>query len=110
MHASTITTGPSSTFVGGDEVASSRPGRTSMRAIIQPTYGSAEVLRVAEIERPTIGVADVLVRVHAAGLDRGTWHLMAGKPYLVRLPSPRKPMNLVAALMFPAPSQRSEQR
>ena len=56
-----------------------------MRAIVQTEYGTADVLRPAEIERPTIGADDVLVQVRAAGLDRGTWHLMAGKPYAARL-------------------------
>jgi NADPH:quinone reductase-like Zn-dependent oxidoreductase len=56
-----------------------------MRAIVQTEYGSADVLHVAEIDRPAIGDDEVLVRVHAAGLDRGTWHLMAGQAYLIRL-------------------------
>jgi NADPH:quinone reductase-like Zn-dependent oxidoreductase len=56
-----------------------------MRAIVQTEYGSADVLRVAEIDRPAIADDEVLVRVHAAGLDRGTWHLMAGQAYLIRL-------------------------
>jgi NADPH:quinone reductase-like Zn-dependent oxidoreductase len=56
-----------------------------MRAIVQDAYGSAEVLRPAEIDRPDIAANEVLVRVHAAGLDRGTWHLMTGTPYLMRI-------------------------
>jgi NADPH:quinone reductase-like Zn-dependent oxidoreductase len=68
----------------------------TMRAIRQDGYGSADVLRSAQIARPAIGGAEVLLRVHAAGLDRGTWHLMAGRPYLVRLAvglrGPRKPV------------------
>ena len=57
----------------------------SMRAVVQDRYGSAEVLRLDRIARPEPGAREVLLRVHAAGLDRGTWHLMAGKPYLARL-------------------------
>ncbi len=56
-----------------------------MKAIVQDAYGSADVLRVENIEKPEIGDGDVLVRVHAAGLDPGVWHLMTGLPYLVRL-------------------------
>jgi NADPH:quinone reductase-like Zn-dependent oxidoreductase len=56
-----------------------------MQAIVQSSYGSATVLELATIDTPSISDRDVLVRVHAAGLDRGTWHLMAGKPYLLRL-------------------------
>jgi NADPH:quinone reductase-like Zn-dependent oxidoreductase len=59
--------------------------KKTMRAIVQKEYGSADVLSVAEIERPVIGADEVLVQVHAAGLDRGTWHLMAGLPYAARL-------------------------
>jgi NADPH:quinone reductase-like Zn-dependent oxidoreductase len=69
---------------------------STMRAIVQNGYGSADVLRPAQIARPAIGGTEVLLRVHAAGLDRGTWHLMAGRPYLVRLAvglrGPRNPV------------------
>jgi NADPH:quinone reductase-like Zn-dependent oxidoreductase len=58
---------------------------TTMRAVVQDRYGSSEVLRVARIARPVIADEEVLVRVHAAGLDRGTEHLMTGKPYAMRL-------------------------
>jgi len=56
-----------------------------MQAIVQDSYGSADVLRTAEIDRPQIAENEVLLRVHAAGLDRGTWHLMTGTPYLMRI-------------------------
>lgn len=56
-----------------------------MQAIVQETYGPPDVLRLAEVDRPRVGKRDVLVRVHAAGLDPGVWHLMTGRPYLVRL-------------------------
>jgi NADPH:quinone reductase-like Zn-dependent oxidoreductase len=61
-------------------------GRT-MSSIVQDRYGPApeDVLRLAEIDRPTIGDDEVLVRVHAASVDRGTWHIMAGLPYPIRL-------------------------
>ena len=59
--------------------------RSTMRAITQDRYGNAEVLRLAQVPRPTVGDDQVLVRVHAAGLDRGTEHLMTGKPYAARL-------------------------
>ncbi len=56
-----------------------------MQAIVQHQYGSAEVLEHAVIDRPTIGDKEVLIEVHSAGLDRGTWHLMTGTPYLIRI-------------------------
>ena len=58
---------------------------TTMQAIIQENYGDAEnVLRLGQAGRPAIGDREVLLRVHAAGVDRGVWHLMAGLPYPVR--------------------------
>ena len=55
-----------------------------MKAIVQDRYGSADVLELRDIEKPTAGDDDILVRVRAAGVDPGVWHLMTGLPYLVR--------------------------
>ncbi len=67
-----------------------------MRAIVQDRYGNADALRLDRIARPQIADDEVLIRVHAAGMDRGTWHLMAGQPYLLRLAlgfrGPRNPV------------------
>jgi NADPH:quinone reductase-like Zn-dependent oxidoreductase len=56
-----------------------------MKAIVQDAYGSPNVLKLADINKPEPGDNEVLVRVHAAGVDRGVWHLMTGLPYLTRL-------------------------
>jgi NADPH:quinone reductase-like Zn-dependent oxidoreductase len=56
-----------------------------MQAIIQDEYGSADVLELRTIDPPEIASNEVLIEVHAAGVDRGVWHLMTGLPYLVRL-------------------------
>ena len=56
-----------------------------MRAVTQRSYGSADSLTAAEIARPEAGPGEVLIEVHAAGVDRGVWHLMTGLPYVVRL-------------------------
>lgn len=60
-----------------------------MRAILQSKYGPPpEVLRIAEIERPTIQKEDeVLVRVHAASVHADTWHAVTGRPYSWRMMS-----------------------
>ena len=55
-----------------------------MKAIVQDAYGDIDVLRLDDVEVPAMGPTDVLVRVHAAGVDPGVWHLMTGRPYLVR--------------------------
>lgn len=60
-------------------------GLETMKAIVQDEYGDAqEVLAFEETDRPELGADEVLVRVHAAGVDRGTWHLVAGLPHLIR--------------------------
>ena len=56
-----------------------------MKAVLQDEYGTHDVLRVGRAPVPTIGDDQVLIKVRAAGLDRGTEHLVAGKPYAVRL-------------------------
>ena len=58
---------------------------TTMRAITQDHYGSADVLKFQQVARPAVGLDDVLVRVRAAGLHIGDWHLMTGQPYLMRI-------------------------
>ena len=62
------------------------PAGSTMRAIVQDRYGeTAEVLRLEEIDQPQIGADDVLVRIRAAGVHIGDWHVMAGLPYLLRV-------------------------
>ena len=56
-----------------------------MRAAVHDRYGDADVIRVDRLPVPTIADDEVLVRVEAAGVDRGTWHLLTGRPYLARL-------------------------
>ena len=59
-------------------------GRETMKAIVQDRYGGLKTLEYKDIDRPAPKDDEVLVRVRAAGLDRGVWHLMAGLPYLIR--------------------------
>lgn len=58
-----------------------------MTAIVHDRYGTAPeaLLRLDEVDKPSIGDDEVLVRVRAASVDRGTWHIMAGLPYPIRL-------------------------
>jgi NADPH:quinone reductase-like Zn-dependent oxidoreductase len=67
-----------------------------MRAVTQSRYGGPEVLHLTHVPVPAAGEGQVLVQVRAAGLDRGTEHLMTGKPYAVRLAMGlRRPKNPV---------------
>lgn len=72
----------------------------TMRAVVQDAYGSSDTLRLAEVDRPEPGEGEVLLEVHAAGVDRGVWHLMTGLPYAVRLAGYgiRRPKNPVPGL------------
>ena len=56
-----------------------------MKAIVQDTYGATDVLQLRDIDKPEIADDEVLVRIHAAGVDRGVWHLMTGLAYPIRL-------------------------
>ncbi len=56
-----------------------------MKAIVQDRYGSADVLRFADVDQPVAGPGEVLVRVHAASVNAYDWHFMRGDPYLARL-------------------------
>ena len=68
---------------GSNEIRLAAGGK--MRAIIQDQYGeTVDVLRLEEIDLPQIGDNDVLVRVKAASVHIGDWHVMAGLPYLLR--------------------------
>src|SRR5438552_16033045 len=69
------------------ELTATHGGQAAMTAIVQDEYGSVpeQVLRLAEVARPTIGDGEVLLRVRAASVDRGTWHVMAGLPYPIRV-------------------------
>ena len=81
--------------------ANSPPAAEStMRAIVQDAYGSADVMRYTTIPRPEIADDEVLVQVHAAGVDRGTWHYLTGRPYLMRVMGfgLRRPKNRVSGL------------
>lgn len=69
----------------------------TMKAVIQDKYGTSEVLSVGEVAVPEPGDQEVLIKVHAAGLDRGTEHLMTGKPYAMRIATGlRRPKNPIS--------------
>jgi NADPH:quinone reductase-like Zn-dependent oxidoreductase len=64
----------------------------SVKAIVQDEYGDSSVLRLEDVAIPEPADDEVLIEVHAAGVDRATWHRMTGRPYAARaVHGPRRP-------------------
>jgi len=57
----------------------------TMQAAVRRCYGSPDVIEIADIEKPTPGVDEVLVRIHAASVNPLDWHELRGSPYIMRL-------------------------
>jgi NADPH:quinone reductase-like Zn-dependent oxidoreductase len=62
-----------------------------MKAILQPQYGSPDVLRLGEVEKPVPGEEEVRVRVHAASVNRSDWEGLVGSPLYARIGGLRQP-------------------
>ena len=75
-------------FTVGKDAGTATGRETTMRAITQDRYGGPDVLELRDIARPAPKDGEVLIRVRAAGLHRGDWHVMTGLPYLIRLVVP----------------------
>jgi NADPH:quinone reductase-like Zn-dependent oxidoreductase len=71
-----------------------------MKAIVQEKYGAPDELRFGDVDEPVVGDDDVLVRVVAAGVDQGVWHLVTGLPRAIRLAGfgVRRPKNPVPGM------------
>ena len=70
-----------------------------MKAALHDSYGDASVVTVRDVAVPEPGAGEVLIRVRAAGLDRGVWHLLTGTPLMARLAlGLRKPRRKVLGL------------
>jgi NADPH:quinone reductase-like Zn-dependent oxidoreductase len=56
-----------------------------MKAIICTKYGSPDVLKFEEVQKPVPGDDEVLIKIHAAAANAGDWHLMRADPFMIRL-------------------------
>ena len=66
-------------------VEGNRQRHDKMKAIVQTEYGSPDVLSLQEVDKPVVTDNGVLVRIRAASINAGDWHLMRGDPFLSRL-------------------------
>jgi len=55
-----------------------------VKAIVQTNYGSSDVFKLKDVDKPAFKDNEVLVKVHAAGLNSGDYYIMRGAPYMVR--------------------------
>ncbi|MES1223032.1 MAG: alcohol dehydrogenase catalytic domain-containing protein, partial [Bacteroidota bacterium] len=56
-----------------------------MKAAIRSKYGSPEVLSIQEMDKPTPTGNEVLIKVYAASVNRTDYHVLTGRPFLMRL-------------------------
>jgi NADPH:quinone reductase-like Zn-dependent oxidoreductase len=72
-----------------------------MRAIVHDRYGSPDMVRVEEVDKPAAREGEVLVRVHAVSVNPADWHFLTGTPYLMRVGTGvSKPKDRVLGLDF----------
>ncbi len=70
-----------------------------MKVIYCPVYGDTSVLELRDVEKPAVGENEVLVKVKAASINAGDWHIMRGDPFLIRLfLGFRKPKNPILGI------------
>jgi NADPH:quinone reductase-like Zn-dependent oxidoreductase len=78
------------------ELRGSTTQKTTMKAIVQDGYGSAGIFALRDIDQPTIGANEVLLRVRAAGVNPADWAIAGGLPYIARpmygLGKPKNPV------------------
>ena len=60
-------------------------GAELMKAVVYRCYGSPDILSFEDVEKPVPAADEVLVKVHAAGVNPLDWHYMRGSPYFMRL-------------------------
>jgi NADPH:quinone reductase-like Zn-dependent oxidoreductase len=70
---------------GGPSSPQSQSAPARMKAIVYHTYGSSDVLRLEEIDKPVPKENELLVKVRAASVNPLDWHFMEGSPYIIRL-------------------------
>ena len=81
-----------------------------MKAIVHDKYGSPDVLRLEDVERPVASDDEVLVRVQAAAVNIGDWHLLRGTPYVMRVATgPFRPRHRVPGLDLAGSSRGGRQ-
>ena len=71
-----------------------------MKAVVNETYGSPNVLRLTEVETPTPADDEILIKIHAVSVNGSDWEGLIGKPLYSRLGGLRKPGNQILGSMW----------
>ena len=67
-----------------------------MQAMVYTTYGSPDMLKLKEIQKPILQDNEVLIQVYTAAANAGDWHLLRGNPFMIRLSAGlRKPKHQI---------------
>jgi len=67
-----------------------------MQAMVYTTYGSPDVLKLKELQKPILQDDEVLIQVYTAAANAGDWHLLRGNPFMIRLSAGlRKPKHQI---------------
>src|SRR5215510_9055158 len=66
-----------------------------MKAIVYYQYGSPDVLKLEDVEKPTPADDEILVKVCAVSVNRSDWEGLVGEPLYARVGGLRNPSNMI---------------
>jgi NADPH:quinone reductase-like Zn-dependent oxidoreductase len=69
-----------------------------MKAIVYEKYGPPDVLQLTEVEKPAPKEDEVLIKIHAAAINKGDWYALTGKPFMARIEGLLKPKDKILGM------------